>query len=231
MPCEVFSDMRFQNRRSESLAASRPPIVNPCASTTALTAPALDAVMPSKEMRSSSSRRSSTPQVKAPWLPPPWRPRLTVLVPACAALARVVSTLWSTKLPFENGPGPAAVVSNTEPAVPVPACCMRGARNRRAGRALPRCHARTRRYFGKGNPVGEREAADRRRFVALDRRFQRFMRDRTAASRSFHASRLGHSADDGSFLVRNEIRSATVTAGDGGDALLLRQRTAPADVV
>jgi len=53
------------------LAPSRPPSAEPSASTTALTAPALVAVMPSKASRPSSSRRSSTPQVNAPWLPPP----------------------------------------------------------------------------------------------------------------------------------------------------------------
>jgi hypothetical protein len=63
---DVASDIRFQNDRSASFAAPRPPILKPWASTVALTAPALDALMPSKESRSSSSKRSSTPQVKAP---------------------------------------------------------------------------------------------------------------------------------------------------------------------
>ena len=80
MPCEDISDILFQNRRSISLAVSRPPTVKPCASTIALTAPALDAVIPSNARRLSSRRRSSTPQVKAPWLPPPCNARLTVLV-------------------------------------------------------------------------------------------------------------------------------------------------------
>ena len=45
---DVASDIRFQKDRSVSFAPSRPPTAKPWASTVALTAPALDAVMPSK---------------------------------------------------------------------------------------------------------------------------------------------------------------------------------------
>ena len=66
MLADVVSDIFFQNVCIIFLAPSRPPAASPSASKTALTPPALVAVMPSKPMRSSSSRRSSTPQVKAP---------------------------------------------------------------------------------------------------------------------------------------------------------------------
>src|SRR5271170_5379081 len=70
-------DTFCQYTRSACLAPSRPPAAKPSANTTALTAPALVPVMPSKLSRFSSRRRSSTPQLKAPWLPPPWSARLT----------------------------------------------------------------------------------------------------------------------------------------------------------
>jgi hypothetical protein len=48
----------------------------PSASTTALMAPALLAVIPSNDNRSSSSRRSRTPQVNVPWAPPSCKAKL-----------------------------------------------------------------------------------------------------------------------------------------------------------
>ena len=50
-------------------------LAQPCASATALTAPALVPLMASKCRRPSASSVSSTPQVKAPWAPPPCRAR------------------------------------------------------------------------------------------------------------------------------------------------------------
>src|SRR5277367_2066559 len=84
---DVISDIFFQKTLSNSFAADRPPKAKPSASRTALTEPALVAVIPSKVRRSSSSRRSSTPQVKALWLPPPWSAKLIVFCPASGALA------------------------------------------------------------------------------------------------------------------------------------------------
>ena len=57
-------------------APARPPSASPAASATALTAPALVALIQPMSSVSSSSRRSSTPQVKAPCAPPPSSARL-----------------------------------------------------------------------------------------------------------------------------------------------------------
>ena len=58
--------------------AARFGLAQPLARATALTAPALVPLRPSKPRRPSSRRASSTPQVKAPWEPPPCRARLSI---------------------------------------------------------------------------------------------------------------------------------------------------------
>ena len=63
---------RLPHRRcSLARAPARSPSARPAASATALTAPALVALIQPMSSVSSSSRRSSTPQVKAPCAPPP----------------------------------------------------------------------------------------------------------------------------------------------------------------
>src|SRR5258706_3552737 len=84
--CDPASDTACQNLASDSRAPSRPPRVQPWASTAAFIAPALVALMPSKLSRPSSIRRSSTPHAKARWAPPPCRARLTGLTIWSAAV-------------------------------------------------------------------------------------------------------------------------------------------------
>jgi hypothetical protein len=69
-------DTANQKAASRFWASSRPPLIKPSASITALTAPAEVPEMPSIASRSSQSNCSSTPHVKAPCAPPPCKARL-----------------------------------------------------------------------------------------------------------------------------------------------------------
>ena len=67
----------YQEKGAPQAAPSRPPAIQPCASTTAFIAPALVPLRPSNAIRPSSSNASSTPQVKAPCAPPPCSARFS----------------------------------------------------------------------------------------------------------------------------------------------------------
>ena len=89
-----------QNWARASRAPSRPPVIQPCAITTAFMAPALLPLMPSKCMRGSCSSASSTPQVKAPCAPPPCRARFKRA--GDGALRRVRQRRLNSWLPAEG---------------------------------------------------------------------------------------------------------------------------------
>jgi hypothetical protein len=77
---------------------SRPPLSQPSASSTALRAPALLPLTPSKWMLGSANSASSTPQVNAPWAPPPCRARFR----RGAGLRQAFHHLASTPRPADS---------------------------------------------------------------------------------------------------------------------------------